>query len=120
MPPVQAVLLPIPPKRPMSPAEKRSVLAARMASASSADALSQQAMARARSKALEEAEAELQVWPSASDPLNPELGHGPGLLCRLELSCRCGQSLEAQGRFTRQGASSWQGLCCRWSPAGGV
>ena len=57
----QAVLPPTPPKRPMSPAEKRSALAARMASSSSADAITQQAMARARSKALEEAEAELQV-----------------------------------------------------------
>ena len=47
--------------RPMSPAEKRSALAAKLASDSSAEAFAQQAMARARSQALEEAEAELQV-----------------------------------------------------------
>lgn len=51
--------------RPMSPAEKRSALAAKLEQAGRGEAFTQQAMARARSQALEEAEAELQVlWPS--------------------------------------------------------
>ena len=57
----------------MSPAEKRQALTAKLASAGSAEAFAQQAIARARSQALEEAEAELQVQLAACAHMSMDL-----------------------------------------------